>query len=97
MVPSGPGVIEAGLQYQFLVAFEQALRLRDGRATRVTVEMLDAGNVDDVVVHPAIGPTIYRQVKYTVDLSVPLTYELLIESPATVAACCGSSTTATCI
>ncbi|MFL5817131.1 MAG: SAVED domain-containing protein [Conexibacter sp.] len=42
--------------------------------------MLDAGNVDDVVVHPTMGPTIYRQVKYTVDLSVPLTYELLIES-----------------
>lgn len=79
-IPSGPGVIEAGLQYQFLVAFKQALRLRDGSATRVCVEMLDAGNVDDVVVYPTKGATTYRQVKYAVDLTTPLTYESLMAS-----------------
>ena len=63
----------AGDYFQHLVAWNEALEaLRSPAVTAVTVEHPDAGNVDDVVVHRGVEPSLYTQVKHAVDASTPV-------------------------
>ena len=64
----------AGDYFQHLVAWNEsleALRSHDD-LTGITVEHPDAGNVDDIVVHRRMGPSLYTQVKHAVDATTPV-------------------------
>ena len=76
-VTSASGARFQGDDYQHLYAWWQALRLLTPRTdvTRIEVEALSAGNVDDVVVRRTSGPDEYTQVKYSVDASRPVSSE----------------------
>ena len=76
-VTSASGARIQGDDYQHLYAWWQALRLLTPRTdvTRIEVEALSAGNVDDVVVRRTSGPDEYTQVKYSVDASKPVSSE----------------------
>lgn len=71
----------AGDYFQHLVAWNEALEaLRSPAVTAVTVEHPDAGNVDDVVVHRGVGPSLYTQVKHAVDASTPVGHRWLMST-----------------
>lgn len=79
---SASGARQGGDDYQHLVAWNRILRSRlPGRPAlrAVELEALDAGNVDDVVVHYVGAPSEYSQVKYAVDLSSPLSSDYLLQ------------------
>lgn len=72
----------AGDYYQHLVAWNETLEaLRpDNDVLTITIEHPDAGNVDDIVVHRRTGPSIFIQVKHTVDARTPVGYKWLLET-----------------
>lgn len=74
MTISASGVRIQGDDYQHLYTWYQALRLLSpgSDVTAVSVEAVDAGNVDDVVVHRSSGSDEYVQVKYSKDGQHPI-------------------------
>jgi hypothetical protein len=71
---SASGARQGGDDYQHLVAWNRILRgLMSGRRMElVELEAVEAGNVDDVVIHYADQPNEFAQVRYAVDGSSPL-------------------------
>ncbi|MEV6985803.1 SAVED domain-containing protein [Sphaerisporangium sp. NPDC051017] len=83
--PSATGVRIAGDMYQWWLAWQGCVTALRDAATRarnpviaVGVECDGVGNLDDVVLHRAVPPHTYAQVKYTVDSSTPVNEEYLL-------------------
>ncbi len=84
--PSATGVRIAGDLYQWQLAWQGCVTaVRDASihtpnpVVAVSVELDDAGNLDDVVLHRATPPHTYAQVKYTVDSSSPVNEDYLLK------------------
>jgi len=82
--PSATGVRIAGDRYQWLVAWQACVAVlhdadtgADNPVVSVGVEVDDAGNVDDVVIHRRRPPDSYKQVKYAVDSRTPVNTDYL--------------------
>ena len=89
-VPSPSGARIAGDRYQWLVAWQACVTvLHDATAgaanpaVSVGVEVDDAGNVDDVVIHRSRPPHSYKQVKYAVDSRTPVNGDYLTAASRT--------------
>ena len=83
-VPSASGARIAGDRYQWLVAWHACVTVLHDAATgasnpavSVGVEVDDAGNLDDVVIHRRQPPHSYKQVKYAVDSRTPVNGDYL--------------------
>ncbi|HUZ55863.1 MAG TPA: SAVED domain-containing protein [Streptosporangiaceae bacterium] len=83
-VPSATGARIAGDRYQWLVAWHACVTVLHDDATgasnpavSVGVEVDNAGNVDDVVIHRRRPPHNFKQVKYAVDSRTPVNGEYL--------------------
>ena len=88
--PSATGVRIAGDRYQWLVAWLGCVTVLYDAATAapnpvltVGVEVDGAGNLDDVVLSRRRPPHAYKQVKYAVDHSTPVSTEYLTRPSAT--------------
>jgi hypothetical protein len=76
---SRSGVRLEGDDYQHLVTLNEVLRaIRGNGIGAVTVEAVDAGNVDDVVLHGQTARTRFTQVKHAVDGQTPVGTEWLL-------------------
>jgi hypothetical protein len=88
--PSATGVRIAGDRYQWLVAWQACVSVLYGAAIaasnpviRVGVEIDGAGNPDDVVLCRRHPPHAYKQVKYAVDSTTPISTDYLTQPTAT--------------
>src|SRR5260370_5960416 len=79
--PSGARLL--GDDVQHLVAWYHVLRTQraDSTVTELAVEADEAGNVDDLTLRYARGPSEYWQIKASVDASSPLTEAWLFDCP----------------
>jgi len=84
--PSATGVRIAGDMYQWQLAWQGCVTVVRDTAVRpsnpvvaVGVELDNAGNLDDVVLHRATPPHTYAQVKYAVDSSSPVNEAYLLK------------------
>lgn len=87
--PSATGVRIAGDRYQWLVAWLACVTVLYDTATathnpviRVGVEVDGAGNLDDVVLYRRRPPHSYKQVKYAVDHTTPVSTDYLTRPAA---------------
>jgi len=88
--PSATGARIAGDRYQWLVAWHACVTVLNDSATSVPnpvetvgVEVDGAGNLDDVVLYRRRPPHTYRQVKYAVDHTTPVSTDYLTQPAAT--------------
>ena len=74
--PSPSGARISGDDYQHLYTWMSALELllEDSPVTKVEFEV-QAGNVDDLVVHHSVGSTVYNQIKFAMSQRQPLSHE----------------------
>jgi hypothetical protein len=72
-----------GDDVQHLIAWYHVLRTQraDSTVTELAVEADDAGNVDDLTLRYAAGPSEYWQIKASVDATSPLTEAWLLDRP----------------
>jgi hypothetical protein len=82
-MPSASGARLAGDDYQHILTWIHALKLLliEGGVTKIEFEADNAGNVDDLVVQRADGPTLYHQIKFVVSQKDPLTHEWFTTPP----------------
>ena len=80
--PSPSGARISGDDYQHLFTWMSALELlsEDSSVTRVEFEV-QAGNVDDLVVHHSVGPTVYNQIKFALTQRQHLDHEWFTSPP----------------
>ncbi len=80
MSRSASGVRQAGDKFQHLVAWTRVLSsLAPQRGLRsIEIEAVDAGNADDIVIHSAVEPSRFAQVKFGTDSSRPVSVETLV-------------------
>ena len=78
---SASGARQGGDEYQHLVAWNRIVRAwHGGRLDAVEIEAIDAGNLDDLVIHGSDGRSQYAQIRYAVDAATPLNCEYLTTS-----------------
>lgn len=80
--PSSSGARVSGDDYQHLFTWMNALKLVSdvNGASKIRFEV-NAGNVDDLVVHPKDGPPVYSQIKFVMSQNEPLTHNWFTVRP----------------
>jgi hypothetical protein len=81
-IPSPSGARISGDTYQHLITWQHALQIlrASSNVTGVGFEV-EAGNVDDLVVHREGEPNLYRQIKFVLSQREPLTHEWFTTVP----------------
>src|ERR1700750_2160595 len=81
-IPSPSGARISGDAYQHLITWQHALQIlrSASNVTRIQFEV-EAGNVDDLVVHREGQPNLYRQIKFVMSQKEPLTHEWFTTTP----------------
>lgn len=81
-IPSPSGARISGDTYQHLITWQHALQIlrSSSKVTSVQFE-IEAGNVDDLVVHREDEPNLYRQIKFVLSQKDPLTHEWFTTVP----------------
>ena len=81
-IPSPSGARISGDTYQHLITWQDALQILRSSSDVIRIEFeVEAGNVDDLVVHRAGQPNLYRQIKFVMSQKELLTHEWFTTAP----------------